>query len=186
MPFSGNRITPFWPVNRWLDRSGFVAGSGSKSSVPQIFSEEQNSTLQCARVVGVRIVVAVAIALLTAGLAAAPPAVADPTDPGPADEPTLCDFPACVPGIQPGAVLGAPCDNTSYFVFGVTSYGRVLFCGSPRRYAPRWFRTTFLLGVKLEGSSCSGRDGMMAQAPDGLFLSCDARNGASVWTRGDI
>ena len=83
-------------------------------------------------------------------------------------------------------MLGAPCDNPTYYAFGVTDWGRVLFCGSPRRYAPRWFRTTSLLGVKLEGSSCSGRDGMMAQAPDGLFLSCDARNGASVWTRGDI
>ncbi len=132
-----------------------------------------------------RIVVAVAAALLTAGLAA-PQAAADPADPAPADDPTSCNVPACVPGIQPGAVLGAPCDNTTYYVFGVTDWGRVVFCGSPRRYDPRWFRTTSLLGVKAEGSSCSGRDGMMAQAPDGLFLSCDARNGASVWTRGDI
>jgi hypothetical protein len=134
----------------------------------------------------VRIVVAVATALLTAGLAGAPPVVADPTDPAPVDDPTSCNVPACVPGIQPGVVLGAPCDNPTYYAFGVTDWGRVVFCGSPRRYAPRWFRTTSLLGVKLEGTSCSGRDGMMAQAPDGLFLSCDARNGASAWTRGDI
>ncbi len=83
-------------------------------------------------------------------------------------------------------MLGAPCNNPTYYSFGVTSWGRVLFCGSPRRYDPRWFRTTAVLGVKLEGSNCSSHDGMMAQAPDGLFLSCDARNGFSTWTRGDI
>ena len=98
-----------------------------------------------------RIVVAVAAALLTAGLTAAPSAVADPSDPAPADDPTSCNVPACIPGIQPGAVLGAPCNNPTYYSFGVTSWGRVLFCGSPRRYDPRWFRTTAVLGVKLEG-----------------------------------
>jgi hypothetical protein len=113
-------------------------------------------------------------------------AAADPTDPAPADDPTSCNVPACAPGIQPGVVLGASCDNTTYYVFGVTDWGRLLFCGSPRRLAPRWFRTTDMLGVKFEGSNCSGRDGSMAQAPDGLFLSCDAREGASTWTRGDI
>ena len=133
-----------------------------------------------------RFVMAAAAGLLTAGLLAAPPVLADPSDPAPADDPTSCNVPACVPGIVPGAVLGAPCDNTTYYVFGVTSWGRTVFCGSPRRYAPRWFRTTSLLGVKFEGSNCSGRDGMMAQAPDGLFLSCDTRNGAATWTRGDI
>ena len=127
-----------------------------------------------------------AAALVIAGLTAAPPVVADPGAPAPADDPTSCNEPACVPGIQPGVVLGAPCDNTTYYVFGVLDTGRVVFCGSPRRKAPRWFRSTELAGVKLESSNCSGRDGEMAQAPDGLFLSCDARNGASTWTRGDI
>jgi hypothetical protein len=28
-------------------------------------------------------------------------------------------------------------------------------------------------------------DGEVAQAPDGLFLTCVAANGASLWTRGD-
>lgn len=133
-----------------------------------------------------RIVVAAAAGLMAAGLLTAPAAVASPSDPAPPDDPTSCNEPACAPGIQPGAVLGAPCDNTTYYVFGVTDWGRLLFCGSPRRKAPRWFRTTNMLGVKFEGSNCSGRDGSMAQAPDGLFLSCDAREGASTWTRGDI
>ena len=139
----------------------------------------------CGTVATVRTVVAAA-ALVVAGVLSAPVATADPADPAPADDPASCNEPACVPGIQPGAVLGAPCDNTTYYVFGVTDWGRLVFCGSPRRLAPRWFRTTELRGVKLEGSNCSGRDGEMAQAPDGLFLSCDARGGASTWTRGDI
>ncbi len=132
-----------------------------------------------------RVVVAAAAGLLTAGLLTAPVAEAEP--PAPAPPPVAeCNEPSCVPGIAPGAVLGAPCTNTTYYVFGVTSWGRIVFCGSPRRLAPRWFRSTELRGVKIEGSNCSGRDGEMAQAPDGLFLSCDARDGASTWTRGDL
>ncbi|WP_029114670.1 hypothetical protein [Mycobacterium sp. URHB0044] len=129
-----------------------------------------------------RIVVAAAACLLAAGLGTAPAATADPVAPAPVE----CNEPSCVPGIQPGAVLGAPCSNTTYYVFGVTDWGRIVFCGSPRRYEPRWFRSTELRGIKVEGSNCSGRDGEMAQAPDGLFLSCDARNGTSAWTRGDL
>lgn len=133
-----------------------------------------------------RIVLAAAASLLAAGLLTAPPALAAPTDPAPADDPTSCNEPACVPGIMPGAVLGGFCEQTTYYAFGVTDRGRVVFCGSPRRKAPRWFRSTELRGVKFEGSSCAGRDGEMAQAPDGLFLSCDARDGASTWVRGDL
>jgi hypothetical protein len=124
--------------------------------------------------------------MVAAGLSTAPSVLADPGDPPPADDLTSCNEPACVPGIQPGVVLGSPCDNTTYYVFGVTDWGRLVFCGSPRRLAPRWFRSTELRGIKLEGGNCSGHDGEMAQAPDGLFLSCDARNDASTWTRGDV
>ena len=139
-----------------------------------------------ARVAIVRIVVAVAAGLLVAVLSTAPVASGDPSDPAPADDPTSCNEPSCVPGIMPGAVLGAPCQQTTYYVFGVTDWGRVVFCGSPRRKAPRWFRSTELRGVKLEGGNCSTRDGEMAQAPDGLFLTCNTSNGASTWTRGDL
>jgi hypothetical protein len=133
----------------------------------------------------VRTVVAALASLIAAALCTASPAFADPADLAP---PAVaeCNEPSCVPGVMPGAVLGAPCNQTTYYVFGVTSWGRVVFCGSPRRKSPRWFRSTELRGIKPEGSNCSGRDGEMAQAPDGLFLSCDARNGASTWTRGDI
>jgi len=86
---------------------------------------------------------------------------------------------------MPGVVLGAPCTNTTYYVFGVTSTGRVVFCASPRGYAPRWFRSLELRGIRTLGTNCSGRDFEMAQAPDGLFLTCDVRNGTATWTRGD-
>lgn len=131
----------------------------------------------------VRIALIAAAGLLAGGVLSAPPVVAEPPAPEPVRE---CNEPSCVPGIQPGVVLGAPCSNTTYYVFGVTSWGRMVFCGSPRRYEPRWFRTTEVRGIKIEGSPCSGRDGEMAQAPDGLFLSCDTRDGAARWTRGDI
>jgi hypothetical protein len=99
--------------------------------------------------------------------------------------PTVCDVPACTPGIQPNVVLGSYCEPTTYWVFGVTDWGRLVFCGSPRRYEPRWFRSPVMYGIKDENTNCSGRDGSVAQAPDGLFLTCVAANGQSLWLRGD-
>ncbi|PQM44551.1 hypothetical protein [Mycobacterium talmoniae] len=123
-----------------------------------------------------------------AGLAAAP-AVAfmslSTAVPAAADPPAACDYPACTPGIAAHVVLGAPCDSTTYYVFGVTDWGRMVFCGSPRRYDPRWFRSPEMHGVKDENSDCAGYDGDVAQAPDGLFLSCNPRDGAALWRRGD-
>jgi hypothetical protein len=104
-----------------------------------------------------------------------------------AAEPTDCDNPSCTPGITPGVVLGSYCDNPTYYSFGVTSWGRLVFCGSPRRYEPRWFRTTSMWGVKEENGNCAMyQPGDMAQAPDGLFLTCVAKEGRSFWERGDL
>jgi hypothetical protein len=125
----------------------------------------------------VRSTVAALAAVLSAGsIAVAPHAVADQAE---------CDYPSCTPGIVPNAVLGANCDNTTYYAFGVTSWGRLVFCGSPRRYEPRWFRSPEMHGVKDENSLCPAMDGEMAQAPDGLILTCVAYEGASRWVRGD-
>lgn len=118
---------------------------------------------------------AVVAALLIAGVVTAPRAAADAS----------CDYPSCTPGIAPGAVLGASCDSTTYYVFGVTSWGRLVFCGSPRRYDPRWFRSPPMVGVKDENSNCVGYENYVAQAPDGLFLSCLGTNGQTTWVRGD-
>lgn len=108
--------------------------------------------------------------------------------------PTVCDYPDCTPGIRPGVVLGAPCDNTTYYVFGTVDYyitfatqpGRLLFCGNARRRETRWFRSPPMAGVKEENSDC-GRwpEYYVAQAPDGLFLMCISQNGHSSWVRGD-
>lgn len=101
-------------------------------------------------------------------------------------EPSGCDGPDCTPGIKPGVVLGAPCGDTAHFVFGTTSWGRMVFCGSPRRYEPRYFRSPSMAGVKEFGTSCSGYENWVAQAPDGLFLACQSKDGAPLWSRGDV
>ncbi|MGB7144785.1 hypothetical protein, partial [Mycobacterium sp.] len=106
--------------------------------------------------------------------------------------PTVCDYPACTPGIAPNMVLGAPCDNTTYYAFGVsggyvpaTQPGRLMFCGSPRRYQPRWFRSPPMAGIKEENTDCHMYTNYVAQAPDGLFLVCIAEEGHTFWTRAD-
>jgi hypothetical protein len=132
----------------------------------------------------VRSFVAVLAALLTTGLVtAAPPAAAEPVEPA---APAECNYPSCTPGIMPDVVLGSYCDNFSYYAFGVTSWGRLVFCGSPRRYEPRWFRSPEMHGIKEEGGLCPAYDGEVAQAPDGLFLTCVTRDGRTAWERGDL
>ncbi|ULE31786.1 hypothetical protein [Mycobacterium sp. IDR2000157661] len=124
-----------------------------------------------------RSVVALLATVLSAvSVTAAPPAAGQPE----------CNYPSCTPGIVPNIVLGSYCSNHTYYVFGVTSWGRLVFCGSPRRYEPRWFRSPEMHGVKNENDYCPALDGEVAQAPDGLFLTCVGNNGASRWVRGDV
>jgi hypothetical protein len=106
-------------------------------------------------------------------------------EPVAAAAPQTCNDAFCTPGITPNVVLGSYCSNTTYFVYGTTSWGRLVFCGSPRRYEPRWFRSPPMHGVKDENSPCDGYLNDVAQAPDGMFLSCVPLNGASLWRRGD-
>lgn len=115
--------------------------------------------------------------VIAAGVVAAPPASAGPTS---------CDDPFCTPGIRPGVVLGAPCEDPTYFVFGTTDWGRLVFCGSPRRYEPRYFRSPPMRGVKELDDTCSMHENEVAQAPDGMFLTCVSRDGVPKWERGDI
>ena len=140
------------------------------------------SYLSC-KTISVRFIVAVVAALIGVGGLMPPTAAAGPT---------VCDYPACTPGIAPNMVLGAPCDNTTYYAFGVsggyvpaTQPGRLMFCGSPRRYQPRWFRSPPMAGVKEENADCGKFLNYVAQAPDGLFLICIAQEGHSFWTRAD-
>ncbi len=119
---------------------------------------------------------AAAVTALLLGVFAPATANADPVE---------CNDPSCVPGITGGVVLGAPCADTAHYVFGTTSWGRLVFCGSPRRYEPRYFRSPPLKGVREENSPCEGALNTVAQAPDGLFLTCSAVDGAIRWVRGD-
>jgi hypothetical protein len=96
-----------------------------------------------------------------------------------------CNDAFCTPGITGGVVLGAPCGDTSFYVFGTTSWGRLVFCGSPRRYEPRYWRSPPMMGVKELNSSCSASENAVAQAPDGLFLTCAFENNQAIWVRGD-
>lgn len=118
--------------------------------------------------------VATLAAMATVGLLPAPRAGAEE-----------CNDAYCTPGITPGVVLGAPCANTATYVFATTSWGRLVFCGSPRRYEPRYFRSPPMVGVKDLGGSCTGYENYVAQAPDGLFLTCGFENQRAVWVRGD-
>jgi hypothetical protein len=118
--------------------------------------------------------VATVTVLLVAGLITAAPAQADE-----------CNDAFCTPGITGGVVLGAPCADTSFYVFGTTSWGRLVFCGSPRRYEPRYFRSPPMMGVRELNSSCSANENSVAQAPDGLFLTCAFENNQAIWVRGD-
>ena len=123
----------------------------------------------------------VAVAGLAAGvLGTAPVVVAAPAD---VNE---CSSPECTPGIAAHIVLGSNCSNSTYYAFGVTDWGRLVFCGSPRRYEPRWFRSPEMHGIRDENSNCRGYDGEVAQAPDGLFLTCVAEKGEALWRRGDL
>lgn len=127
---------------------------------------------------------------LAAGLLMPATASADPAAPAPAPpiNANECNDAFCTPGITAGVELGAPCGDTGYYVFGVdtrNNWGRLLFCGSPRRYEPRYFRSPPMVGVKEFNSNCSGYESYVAQAPDGLFLSCAPQNGESIWVRGD-
>lgn len=112
--------------------------------------------------------------MMAVGLVAAPSAQA-----------AECNDAYCTPGIAPGVVLGAPCGDTGFYVFGTTSWGRLVFCGSPRRYEPRFFRSPPMVGIKVLGDSCTGYENSVAQAPDGLFLTCAFADQRAVWVRGD-
>lgn len=161
-----------------------MSGPGTTTVDERRLLQKEELTFQLRQFEWVRCVVAVVAALLGIGVFAAPPAAAGPT---------VCDYPDCTPGIMPHVVLGAPCDNTTYYAFGTADYyvsfasepGRLMFCGSPRRYEPRWFRSPPMVGIKDENSDCHQYMNYVAQAPDGLFLVCIAQNGHAFWTRAD-
>jgi hypothetical protein len=42
-----------------------------------------------------------------------------------------------------------------------------------------------MAGIKDENSTCTQYQNYVAQGPDGLFLTCIAARGQSLWIRGD-
>ena len=150
-----------------------------------MLSERENLVPALCENSAVRSIVAVLAGVVTAGMLTAAPAAAEPMPltPPPSAE---CNYPDCTPGILPNVVLGSYCNNFTYYAFGVTDWGRLVFCGSPRRYEPRWFRSPEMHGIKNELDYCPGQDGDVAQAPDGLFLTCVSSGGSSHWERGDL
>jgi hypothetical protein len=42
-----------------------------------------------------------------------------------------------------------------------------------------------MVGVKNLNGDCGGYENSVAQAPDGLFLTCSFQNNRPVWVRGD-
>ena len=116
--------------------------------------------------------VAIVVATLCAGLTVGPAGQARAQE---------CHDAFCTPGIRGGVTLGAQCDNTEYYVFGTTSWGRLVFCGSPRRYEPRYFRSLPMRGVRMENSLCQGYENSVAQGLDGRYLFCQALDGKPLW-----
>ena len=181
VPDYTRRIT-LSPQSRWPDALCGRAISMLMASVCDLLRRREFSYRPC-KTISVRFIVAMVAALIGVGALMPPTAAAGPT---------VCDYPACTPGIAPNMVLGAPCDNTTYYAFGVsggyvpaTQPGRLMFCGSPRRYQPRWFRSPPMAGIKEENADCHMFMNYVAQAPDGLFLICIAQEGHTFWTRAD-
>ncbi|WP_082134080.1 hypothetical protein [Mycolicibacter heraklionensis] len=118
---------------------------------------------------------------LLVGCAAAPPADAEPS------APTPCNHISCVPGITRDVVKGDYCPDPNRYVFAVTVEGQLFFCGSPRGFTPRYFRSPQLAGIRNLGDSCEGEFNQVAQAPDGLYLLCAFANAdeQSHWVPGN-
>jgi hypothetical protein len=158
---------------------------------PAVHQRDSRSVVAAVRHRGRNRPVAVAPVMITLGTSfitmmnTVVPARADPAPLPNPDVSAVCNDAFCTPGITGNVVLGAPCADTSYYVFGTTSWGRLVFCGSPRRYAPRYFRAMPMIGVKELGTNCTGHENAMAQAPDGLFLTCGIQDSQAVWLRGD-
>jgi hypothetical protein len=121
---------------------------------------------------------------LACGICVPTPAGADP---GAASSPAACNSIACLPGVTRDVVKGTPCPDPNYYVFAVTGEGQLFFCGSPRGFSPRYFRSPELAGIRNLGDSCEREFNRVAQAPDGLYLLCAFTNAdeQSHWVPGN-
>ena len=108
-------------------------------------------------------------------------------EPGSAGDPLPCNSIACLPGVTRDVVKGADCPDPNFYVFAVTGQDQLFFCGSPRGFPPRYFRSPELAGVRNLGDNCEGEFNMVAQAPDGRYLLCAFSNAddQSHWAPGN-
>ena len=81
--------------------------------------------------------------------------------------PVSCDGAGCVSYIERGAALGDPCVPNTRYNFGLDASGATLACSANRV----WIASPPLVGVRTLRSLC-GEDKGVAQAPDGVPLSC--------------
>lgn len=82
--------------------------------------------------------------------------------------PTTCDGADCVPYVDHGAQLGAQCNQTTRYNFGMDASGNTLACNSKSQ----WVSFAPLIGVRTLRSPCTETSGA-AQSPDGVPLKCD-------------
>ncbi|MGB2920104.1 MAG: hypothetical protein WA944_17645 [Mycobacterium sp.] len=82
--------------------------------------------------------------------------------------PTTCDGADCVPYVDHGAQLGAQCNQTTRYNFGMDASGNTLACNSKSQ----WVSFAPLVGVRTLRSPCAEPSGA-AQSPDGVPLKCD-------------
>lgn len=130
-------------------------------------------------------IIVAAVAAFFALWGAVSPAAADPGEP--AAPSATCNNISCVPGVTRGIVKGTDCPDPNHYVFAVTVAGQLFFCGSPRGFTPRYFRSPQLAGIRNLGDSCEGEFNQVAQAADGLYLLCAFTNAdeQSHWVPGN-
>lgn len=104
----------------------------------------------------------VAAFAMACGFVAAPMATAGTASalPGP------CEGADCVSYVHRGVEAGGPCRVGTRYIYGLTSSGGTVVCGSDRQ----WRASPPLVGVRTQRTACT--PGGVAQSVDGLPLSC--------------
>ncbi len=109
-----------------------------------------------------------AAAAIAGGFLAAPLVGLGIGAPAASATPSTCDSAACVPYVDHDAQLGALCNQSTRYNFGMDASGNTLACSSKSQ----WVSFAPLIGVRTLRSPC-GETSSAAQSPDGVPLKCD-------------
>jgi len=109
-----------------------------------------------------------AAAAIAGGFLAAPLVGLSIGAPAASATPSTCDGAACVPYVNHDAQLGALCNQSTRYNFGMDASGNTLACSSKSQ----WVSFAPLIGVRTLRSPC-GDTSSAAQSPDGVPLKCD-------------